>query len=174
MTLAHIPSPAHHAPAVAEAEEWRHIPGFPAYDASNQGRVRSWSPRWGKTAPRLMVQIEDPKGYPRVTIADEGGQKRVVRVHILVASAFIGPRPDGLVTRHLDGDQSNNRPSNLAYGTHRENARDSVRHGAYANQRKTHCPQGHAYDAENTCHSGGRRHCRACSRERDRARREAT
>lgn len=36
---------------------------------------------------------------------------------------------------------------------------------------RTHCPRGHPYDEENTRHSNGRRHCRACGRERNRARR---
>lgn len=31
---------------------------------------------------------------------------------------------------------------------------------------KTHCPKGHPYDEENTCHSGGGRICRTCSRGR--------
>jgi hypothetical protein len=36
-----------------------------------------------------------------------------------------------------------------------------------ANAAKTHCPQNHAYDDGNTYrHPSGRRHCRACQRER--------
>jgi hypothetical protein len=31
--------------------------------------------------------------------------------------------------RHLDGDPSNNRPSNLAWGTCKENGEDRIRHG---------------------------------------------
>ena len=31
---------------------------------------------------------------------------------------------------------------------------------------KTHCPQGHPYDEENTARRNGRRYCRACQRER--------
>jgi hypothetical protein len=33
---------------------------------------------------------------------------------------------------------------------------------------RTHCPQGHPYDGENTIRSGGRRVCRICSRTRSR------
>jgi hypothetical protein len=40
------------------------------------------------------------------------------------------------------------------------------------NARKTHCPQGHPYSAENTyTDPKGKRHCRACMREADRRRR---
>ena len=34
-----------------------------------------------------------------------------------------------MVVRHLDGDKLNNRLSNLAWGTHEENAADKVEHG---------------------------------------------
>lgn len=33
------------------------------------------------------------------------------------------------------------------------------------NKAKTHCPQGHAYDEENTRWYEGRRYCRACARD---------
>ncbi len=33
--------------------------------------------------------------------------------------------------RHLDGDRSNNAPSNLRWGTRRENALDRKRHGTH-------------------------------------------
>jgi hypothetical protein len=36
---------------------------------------------------------------------------------------------------------------------------------AATNAKKTHCPQGHAYDESNTEHrANGRRRCRACNR----------
>lgn len=35
-----------------------------------------------------------------------------------------------------------------------------------ANRQKTQCPKGHPYSKENTAIWGGRRHCRACDRER--------
>jgi hypothetical protein len=39
--------------------------------------------------------------------------------------------------------------------------------------RITHCPQGHPYDEANTRMYEGRRYCRACARERARARKAA-
>jgi hypothetical protein len=50
-------------------------------------------------------------------------------VHKLICEAFLGPKPDGLITRHLDGDPTNNKLSNLAYGTHKENEEDKRKHG---------------------------------------------
>jgi len=92
---------------------------------------------------------------------------------MMMMLAFIGPRPDGLETRHLDGNPTHNHLSNLAYGTHRENALDMIRHGQSHNANKTHCPQGHPYNEANTRQVNvkgrtGFRVCRTCERERAR------
>ncbi|WP_292915005.1 HNH endonuclease signature motif containing protein [Nitrosomonas sp.] len=42
---------------------------------------------------------------------------------------------------------------------------------AKAQAMRTHCPQGHPYDEENTTYTNGRRVCRACSRAKYHARR---
>ncbi|MFT5514061.1 MAG: hypothetical protein ACI80V_000162 [Rhodothermales bacterium] len=48
-------------------------------------------------------------------------------MHQLVAWAFLGPEPrsdEPVVIRHLDGDPSNNRALNLAYGSNWRNTDD--------------------------------------------------
>lgn len=52
-----------------------------------------------------------------------------MHVHRLVAEAFHGTRPPGMQVRHLDGDNSNNTPENLSFGTQEENYEDRNRHG---------------------------------------------
>lgn len=37
---------------------------------------------------------------------------------------------------------------------------------AVAQRNRTHCPQGHEYNEQNTCHSGGRRHCLQCAKDK--------
>jgi hypothetical protein len=88
----------------------------------------------------------------------------MVYVHHLILLAFVGPRPEGCVTRHLDDDKANNRLGNLCYGTSTENNYDMVRNGKNRNANKTHCPQGRPYDEENTHWYGTGRHCRPCNR----------
>lgn len=53
-------------------------------------------------------------------------------IHTLMCEAFHGPRPEGQQVRHLDGNRDNNAPSNLRWGTPRENNMDKVRHGTTA------------------------------------------
>lgn len=77
---------------------------------------------------RLMRLRPSGPGYRGIRIPGIGWRN----VHREVALAFI-PNPTGLpVVRHLDGDPLNNIVSNLAWGTQKDNADDSRRHGTMA------------------------------------------
>ncbi len=99
------------------------------------------------------------KGYARFR---DCGQK--VRVHRWAYEHFRGPIPDGLVIDHLCNTPSCVNPAHLEPKTSRENILRG--HGATAvHARKTHCPQGHPYDEENTYRPpNGQRKCRGCRR----------
>lgn len=75
-----------------------------------------------------MKTREGDDGYIRVTLQDSKGTKRVERVHILVARAFLGSARGRLV-RHKDGKTWHPQLSNLEYGTYLDNSRDKRRHG---------------------------------------------
>lgn len=151
------------------AEEWRAVPGYEGvYEVSDRGRVRSLD-RVSSHGCRLQGKYLKPVsrgGYLRVFLRLNGTHKWHL-VHRLVLTAFSGsPADQTLEARHLDGDASNNSASNLAWGTHKENVHDQLRHGTHVNAKKTHCLHGHPFDAENTYHergSSGRR-CRTCMR----------
>jgi hypothetical protein len=50
-------------------------------------------------------------------------------VHTLILETFVGPRPKGMKALHdPDPDRSNNRLSNLRWGTTSDNMRDAIRH----------------------------------------------
>ena len=66
--------------------------------------------------------------YSVVSISS-GGTQKTHTVHVLICSAFHGPKPAGFVCRHKDDDSFNNRPSNLHWGTIAENNRERVRSG---------------------------------------------
>lgn len=144
-------------------EEWRPVVGFEGlYEVSNLGRVASL-PRPGRRKSRIvMVQTPDWAGYPRLMLrANRAYANR--KVHVLVAEAFHGVRPTGLVVRHLNGVPTDNSATNLAWGTHAENADDMRRHGTHHNAGRTHCRKGHPLSGSNLyVKADGGRQCRAC------------
>lgn len=145
-------------------ETWRAVNEFTDYEVSNLGRVRSLK----FTYPRLLTALPNRDGYLRVRLY-ANNRPRYKFVAGLVAEAFIGPRPEGQEVRHYNDDKSNNAVDNLLYGTRSQNILDAVRNGTQAQVAKTHCPQGHPYDAANTyVRPQGWRACRACQSARQR------
>jgi len=116
--------------------EWRDIPGYEGvYQVSSTGRVRSLDRKVahysGKLLNRRGVELKGcltHRGYVKVSLC-LGGAMKGHYVHSLAALAFIGPRPPGLVVRHLNGRPTDNRAANLAYGTSAENSDDMRKHG---------------------------------------------
>ncbi len=104
-------------------ERWRQVRGFPDYDVSDKGRVRTWKSK----KPILMKVRPGSDGYPRITIQNHRGQKKVKRVHILVARAFLGPARGRLV-RHKSKSKSA-AVTNIEYGSYMDNHRDKYRDG---------------------------------------------
>lgn len=164
-------------------EQWRPVVGYEGYyEVSDQGRVRSVDRvvgRNGGLASGRPVHIRGRmrklhrnvvSGYLCVGLTKDGvGSTRTV--HGLVMEAFVGPCPDGMEIRHLDGDPENSFRSNLSYSTHSDNVMDKRAHGTDHNLVKTHCPSGHPYDDENTYVLPSRpnaRYCKACHRARSR------
>lgn len=162
-------------------ERWLPIPGYAGlYEVSDLGRVRSLDRTVAHSRPghsrrlrgRVLTPTIDGRGYPKVVLC-KLGTLRERSLHQLVLEAFVGPRPCGFVTRHINGDNHDARLTNLAYGTQSENMHDRVRHGNNPNAAKLECPQGHAYFGENLkIGVRGQRICRACQRNNSRAYRE--
>ncbi len=115
-------------------EIWKDIPGYPGYQASSLGRIRSLDReiirsdgrrRWLK-GRNLVGKLTRTRRYYAV---NPGMNRPPVEVHRLVALAFIGPCPEGYEVMHLNGNKLDNRPDNLQYGTHLENMHDIYRQG---------------------------------------------
>lgn len=151
------------------AREHKPVPGFPLYEVSNDGEVRSWVPWKGTPVPRVLKQQENPAGYRIVFI---GGKAKTV--HRLMALAFLdGPASE--VVRHLNDDKLDNRVENLAWGTRSDNGRDAVRNGKHYLASLTHCPlRGHPLSGANLYVTPrGKRACRECIRIRKAQRKAA-
>jgi hypothetical protein len=157
------------------AERWLDVVGYEEiYQVSDCGRVRSLD-RVDCRGYRLKGKVLSPiktktGGYLTVDLCN--GQRRITKkIHALVLRAFRGECPEGKESCHCDGNPANNCLENLRWDTHSANTFDKVRHGTHPQAQKTHCPQGHTYDEENTYKypNGGRR-CRECHRLRERQR----
>jgi len=164
-------------------EEWRAIPGYEGlYEVSDCGRVRSLDrtvPKTGGHGVSVRVKGRELKAYKtrdydRMSLSKNNQLKRIF-VHRVVLLAFVGPCPDGMQVRHLDGNPNNNALVNLAYGTPSENVYDTVRHGTHHMLNVTHCKHGHEFTPETTMLWCGKRRCRPChlvyTREQSRRRR---
>lgn len=160
------------------AEQWRPVVGYDGvYEVSDHGNVRSLDRmvqirddgRQRHERGRLLSPGHDHHGY-RLIVLRAHGARRTRWVHQLVLEAFIGPKPLGQVTRHLDGDPTNNHLSNLTWGTYSENVADRVAHGRHGWAARSKCDLGHELVASNLVPSRlaiGKRTCLACYRARD-------
>ena len=98
-------------------EKWKKIEKHPHFEVSDMGNVRSL--RTGR-----MVKQRAHKGAYRICTLD----CKSAMVHRLVGEAFLGPKPEGWDTRHLNGKGHDNRAKNLKYGERWENFRDLKKH----------------------------------------------
>lgn len=106
-------------------EEWRIIPGFEKYEASNLGRIRSVNKEPRSKADRVITARECNGGYLFVSL-----NRKSVMVHKLVALAFIGARPHpSFQINHKDGDKTHNAVANLEYCTASQNYIHAIQTG---------------------------------------------
>jgi hypothetical protein len=109
-------------------EQWLTIAEAPDYAVSDLGRVKRVMPdSLGRGAGVILAAPLNDKGYCHLNL-HIGRKQHLRRVHRLVCEAFHGPPPSpNHQVRHLDGNKTNNRAENLAWGTHSENSLDAVR-----------------------------------------------
>ena len=95
------------------------ILGFPGYHITREGKL------YNKGHP---VKTFFHKGYERTKLRNNKVSKNV-KIHRLVAEAYI-PNPNNLpVVMHLDNNPLNNKVSNLKWGTYKENTKQMMREG---------------------------------------------
>jgi hypothetical protein len=105
------------------------------YEVSNFGCVRSFL-KWrsGKisTDPQRYITafLVGPKSKRYLQVKLRDGNVYVARyIHVLVARAFLGPKPEGLTVNHKNGIRSDCHESNLEYMTRSENQKHAYRIG---------------------------------------------
>lgn len=109
-------------------EIWKslHFIGYPKYEVSNMGRVRSLNAN--NTGQTRILRFGHSGKYPKVVLCNERGCKDF-RVNRLVAITFI-PNPDNLPeVNHKNGDPGNNCADNLEWMTGEDNKLHAVNTG---------------------------------------------
>lgn len=112
-------------------EKWRDCTGewFGLYKVSSLGNIKTNSYGQGRVFGRIRkISSVCNKGYPHIQLY-RNCKGTTVKVHRLVATAFIGVRPPGHSVDHIDGNKLNNKLSNLEYVTTQENTRRASRMG---------------------------------------------
>lgn len=122
------------------AETWKNIPGYPGYQASTLGRIRSldrWiTGRYGQMHQqgRILRPAVNGGGYAHVHL----GKGRDRYVHRLVLLTFEGECPAGQEARHGVNGKTDNSITNLCYGTRAENCADKQRDGTVGRSTAPH------------------------------------
>lgn len=117
-------------------ETWRDVAGYEGeYQVSDAGRVKSLSReltdrlgRKRKMKEKVLSPGRERGGYQNVFLCSSNGQRNM-KVHRLVAEAFVPNPDDKPMVNHIDGDKNNNAASNLEWVTRIENTDHAIRAG---------------------------------------------
>lgn len=109
-------------------EQWKKIEQAPRYSVSTLGLVRN-----DVTGRLLRAGLSG--GYLGVVLTRENQLPISVRVHVLVATAFLPRKPEETEVNHKDGVKQNNSVENLEWVTRQQNIQHAFAHKLYPERR---------------------------------------
>lgn len=116
-------------------EVWKLIEGTDGrYEVSNTGKVRSLNYK-NSGKMKELKPAPDPKGYMK-TMLLLNGRYKTVKVHRLVAIAFVQNPENKPQVNHKDGNKKNNAADNLEWLSNIDNAHHAIEHGLFENSYK--------------------------------------
>jgi hypothetical protein len=143
----------------ASDERWVPILAIdPRYSISDAGRVRGPS---GRVLKPTLMQI----GYLSVALSVKNGKVSRHYVHRLVAQAFLGPLPKGMVVNHINHQKIDNRAANLEIIPRSSNGSHWASLGRSPKTKKIAtgvCGRGHPFHVTRS----GKSYCQVCRKAR--------
>lgn len=125
-------------------EIWKDIEAYEGlYQVSNLGRVRSYDrvvkhgDHFRKDKGKILAIVFTPEGYPKVTLSVDSKRKHV-KVHRLVAKAFLENSDPTLIVNHKDGVKKNCCVDNLEWVSYSYNVKHALENKLSMERGETH------------------------------------
>lgn len=108
----------------------KNIEGYSNYFCNSNGFLftRNWK---NNSITRQMKPAHDKKGYLRTVMVDDLGNHKTVKMHRVIATAFIPNPKNKPFVNHLNGIKDDNRVSNLEWCTPKENTTHAIENGLF-------------------------------------------
>lgn len=124
-----------------QEEIWKPVLNYEQYYAiSNLGRLKSLPNRSGKSSRKkeyILRSFPNTCGYLQYTLYKDN-KKSTVRIHRLVAEAFIHNSENKRTVNHINGIKIDNRVENLEWLSDKENIRHGWATGLYKFSKEAH------------------------------------
>jgi len=101
-----------------DGEKWKTVEEYPNYIISNMGRVFSKN-RNGILKP-YFSPFKNNTLYYYLKLVNEKGERISLKLHKIVAMAFVPNNNNKKIIHHIDGNRLNNRADNLMFVTETE------------------------------------------------------
>lgn len=101
-------------------ERWKKVDLYQGHTIRGNYEVSSWGNIRNADTGKYLKPLKSRRYYKYI-LKDLNNKNVHIKIHRLVAAAFLGSPEPGQEVNHIDGNPHNNSISNLEYVTHKEN-----------------------------------------------------